>query len=177
MSHPYGQGSHPGPYPYGPVHTQVVTQPYRSSTAHIVIAWIVAVLSLGYMLPWAIAATRNKSNAAVIALINLLLGWSLVGWIVALVMSLASEPQPVVFVNTAIMPPQYPAYGQPAAQTPMLPPAPYPPATYPPAPYPPASYAPVQPSPQPQYQAPEPTAILPPYDDSPWQRPNSTDYR
>lgn len=74
----------PNPGPYGPsayptVHSQVVTQPYRSSTAHLVIAWIVAVLTVGYMLPWAIAATRNKSNTAAIALINLLLGWSLVG--------------------------------------------------------------------------------------------------
>ena len=123
MSYPYGQGNYPAPQ-YGQVHTQVITQPYRSSTAHIVIAWVVAVLTLGYMLPWAIAATRNRSNTAVIALINALLGWSLAGWIVALVMSVSSEPQPVVYVNAAIMPPPYPAYGQPTSQAPALPPAP-----------------------------------------------------
>lgn len=114
--------SYPPPYgPYGPVHTQVVTQPYRSSTTHVVIAWIVAVLTVGYMLPWAIAATRNKSNTAIIAVINFLLGWSLVGWIVALVMSLISEPQPAIYVNTAVLPAQRP-YGPPAARA-LLPPS------------------------------------------------------
>lgn len=39
------------------------------------------------MLPWAVAATRGKSNATAVALINLLLGWTLIGWIVALVMA------------------------------------------------------------------------------------------
>ena len=39
------------------------------------------------MLPWAIAATRGKSNQAAIGIINLLLGWTFIGWIVALVMA------------------------------------------------------------------------------------------
>lgn len=56
-----------------------------------VIAWIVAVLSAGYMLPWAIAATRGKANTGTIFWINLLLGWSVIGWVVALVMSLSSH--------------------------------------------------------------------------------------
>lgn len=165
----------PNPGPYGPstyptAHSQVVTQPYRSSTAHLVIAWIVAVLTVGYMLPWAIAATRNKSNSAVIALINLLLGWSLVGWVVALVMSVSSEPQPVIYVNTAVLPPQQgygpqgygrQPYGQPGypaaygpAHAPVLPPADRPPA-----------YG---------QQQPEPTVVLPP--DDPWAD-NRRDYR
>jgi hypothetical protein len=33
MSYPPSYGSYP------PVHTQIVTQPHRSSTAHLVIAW------------------------------------------------------------------------------------------------------------------------------------------
>lgn len=160
MSHPSGPGSYgqPGPYQPGPyhpgsyhaVHTQVLAQPYRCSTAHIVIAWVVAVFTLGYMLPWAIAATRHKSNTAVIALINLLLGWSLVGWIVALVMSVTTEPQPVVYVNTAVLPPhqqvQHPPhpYGYPAAQAPIR-------------------------------QQAEPTMIMPPYDPRTGHPP--TDYR
>lgn len=55
--------------------------------AVVALAWIAAVLTLGYMLPWAIAATRGRSNQAAIGLINLLLGWTLVGWIVAVVMA------------------------------------------------------------------------------------------
>jgi hypothetical protein len=50
-------------------------------------AWIIAIVTLGYMLPWAVAATRGKSNAGAIGWINLLLGWTLIGWIIALVMA------------------------------------------------------------------------------------------
>ena len=94
---PYG-------YPVGVPHTQVLVQPYRCSTAHVVIAWIVAALTVGYMLPWAIAATRNRSNVAAVALVNLFLGWSLIGWVVALVMACGSD-QPVVVVQNSYGPP------------------------------------------------------------------------
>ncbi|MFI5428579.1 superinfection immunity protein [Aeromicrobium sp. UC242_57] len=56
-----------------------------------VIAWIVAIVTAGYMLPWAIAATRGKSNSGAIGWINLLLGWSIIGWIVALVMACSAH--------------------------------------------------------------------------------------
>ncbi len=56
-----------------------------------VIAWILTVLTAGYMLPWAIAATRGKSNAGAIGWINLLIGWTAVGWIIALVMACSSH--------------------------------------------------------------------------------------
>lgn len=55
------------------------------------VAWVVAICSVGYMLPWALAATRGKSNHWAIFWLNLLLGWSLVGWVVALVMALNSH--------------------------------------------------------------------------------------
>jgi hypothetical protein len=51
------------------------------------IAWVVALITLGYMLPWAIAASRGKSNAGAIGLLNFLLGWTVVGWVIALVMA------------------------------------------------------------------------------------------
>lgn len=51
------------------------------------LAWLIALVTLGYMLPWAIAATRGKSNSGAIGLLNLLLGWTVIGWIVALVMA------------------------------------------------------------------------------------------
>jgi hypothetical protein len=50
-------------------------------------AWIVAVLTGLYMLPWAIAATRNLGNHVAIALINFLFGWTIIGWVIALVMA------------------------------------------------------------------------------------------
>lgn len=179
MSYPSSPSPYGSPVPYGSygtAHTQVAIRPHESSTAHIVIAWIVAALTLGYMLPWAIAATRNKTNTLAIALVNALLGWTLVGWIVALVMSASSEPRPVVYLNTAVLPAPYP----PASPTP------YPPPGYgststpalPPGPSP-RQWAPPQQSygypPAPQHdadRATEPTAILPQHDDSPWSRPN-----
>lgn len=53
----------------------------------LVLAWIVAVVTLGYMLPWAIAESRGKANSGAVGLVNLLLGWTVIGWIVALVMA------------------------------------------------------------------------------------------
>lgn len=57
----------------------------------VVIAWLVAILSVGYMLPWAIAASRSMPNQAAIGLLNLLLGWTVIGWIIALVMACAQR--------------------------------------------------------------------------------------
>lgn len=65
----------------------VLTDRRDVGTAVVVIAWVVAVLTFGYMLPWAIAATRGKSNHAAVAIVNFFLGWSLIGWVVALVMA------------------------------------------------------------------------------------------
>src|SRR4051794_18590280 len=91
--------------PFGPVaggatmsypmpHLAAVPTMYRPpvSDAHVAIAWVVTALTAGYMLPWAIAATTRKSNTASIALIDLLLGWTFVGWVAALVMACLPEP-------------------------------------------------------------------------------------
>jgi hypothetical protein len=67
----------------------------KSWTATKVVAVIVALLTAGYMLPWAIAAVRDVPHWSVFW-INLLLGWTIVGWIVALVMSLRSQRQVIV---------------------------------------------------------------------------------
>lgn len=79
------------------------TTDQRTSTVEITLGWIFAVLTLGYMLPWAIAATRGKSNSVAVALVNLLLGWTLVGWAVALIMACTAHRQRmnmVQLVNT-----------------------------------------------------------------------------
>ena len=89
--------SWPDPYPrYGPTaypQTYVYLPPqHRSCTAHLVFAWLAAVLSAGYMLPWAIGATRNRTNCAATALVNFFLGWTVIGWFVALLLALAAHP-------------------------------------------------------------------------------------
>lgn len=66
-----------------------------SWTTTKVVAVIVAILTAGYMLPWAIAAVRDVPHWSVFW-VNLLLGWTIVGWIVALVMSLRAQRQVIV---------------------------------------------------------------------------------
>jgi len=71
--------------------SQVRVEPAnRSWTTTKVVAVIVAILSGGYMLPWAIAAVRDVPHWSVFW-VNLLLGWTVVGWIVALVMALRAQ--------------------------------------------------------------------------------------
>jgi hypothetical protein len=72
--------------------------PRQANPVQVTVSWVIAILSGGYMLPWAIAATRARSNTTSIALINVFLGWTLVGWIVALVMALQKEEPQVVVV-------------------------------------------------------------------------------
>ena len=66
-----------------------------SWTTTKVVAVVVAILTAGYMLPWAIAAVRNVPHWSVFW-VNLLLGWTIVGWIIALVMSLQTQRQVIV---------------------------------------------------------------------------------
>jgi len=45
-----------------------------------------------YFIPTVIAAARGHRNAAPIIMINLLLGWTFVGWLVALIWSMTYQP-------------------------------------------------------------------------------------
>jgi Superinfection immunity protein len=109
----------PGPGGYGLPVTYVYLPPtHRSSTAHLVFAWLAAVLSGLYMLPWAIGATRNRTNCVAIALVNFFLGWTLVGWVVALVLACGPEPVQQVVVRSGPPPYQQPPYLRPPAPLP-----------------------------------------------------------
>jgi len=82
---------HVGLTRYGDRMTDMRVEPAdRSWTTTKVVAVIVAIVSAGYMLPWAIAAVRDVPHWAVFW-VNLLLGWTIIGWIVALVMSLRAQ--------------------------------------------------------------------------------------
>ena len=61
---------------------------YQTGTTTKVIAVVLAILTGGYLLPWAIAVLRDLRTHFSVFLVNLLLGWTIIGWIVALVMSL-----------------------------------------------------------------------------------------
>ena len=46
---------------------------------------LVTWLTLLYMLPTIIAAVQQRTNTGAIAALNVLLGWTFIGWVVALV--------------------------------------------------------------------------------------------
>ncbi len=71
---------------YAPHMTQFITDK-KARPVSAIIAVLVAVLTLGYMLPWMIAALRGKSNHWGVFWLNLLLGWTILGWVAAFVMS------------------------------------------------------------------------------------------
>ena len=98
----------------------------RGSVWHVLIAWAFAVFTLFYFLPWAIAASRHKSNTLAIALVNFLLGWTFIGWVVALVMACGSHQMAVVPQQGYYPAPGYPppGYLPPPPSQGYLPPAP-----------------------------------------------------
>ena len=52
---------------------------------------LAVLLVLVYFVPWLIATGRSHKNTGAIAALNLLLGWTLLGWIAALVWSLTDN--------------------------------------------------------------------------------------
>jgi hypothetical protein len=70
---------------------------------------IVIIISLiSYFLPTIIAMLRGKSNTFAILLLNLFLGWTFIGWIVALIWSVTSDnkPQTIVVNNNSSIEPR-----------------------------------------------------------------------
>ena len=57
-------------------------------------AVMLVVLALMYALPTMLAWKRQSGRRWKITAINLLLGWTVIGWIVAMVMTYAYEPPP-----------------------------------------------------------------------------------
>lgn len=47
--------------------------------------------ALLYFVPTAVAQYRKASNMTAVILINLLLGWTMIGWVVALIMAFAGD--------------------------------------------------------------------------------------
>lgn len=69
--------------------SMITDQRDRPLTATIAI--VVAIVTAGYMAPWAIAAARGRSNHWAVFWVNLLTGWTVIGWAIALYMSLTSH--------------------------------------------------------------------------------------
>lgn len=54
---------------------------------------LLIILMALYFLPTLITILRDHHNGCAISVLNLLLGWTLIGWVVALVWSLTSDPR------------------------------------------------------------------------------------
>jgi ABC-type sugar transport system permease subunit len=57
----------------------------------LLFATLITILSLFYFLPFAIAFHKKRANTGAIFALNLFLGWSLIGWVAALVWALKEE--------------------------------------------------------------------------------------
>jgi hypothetical protein len=49
----------------------------------LLFAVLMTILSLFYLLPFAIAFYKRRANSGAIFALNLFLGWSLIGWVIA----------------------------------------------------------------------------------------------
>jgi hypothetical protein len=77
----------------------------KRGKARLFMVWLVAIFSFGYLLPWAIAYSRKHPDVVRIFLVNLLLGWTVIGWVVALVWSVQTLRQEVVVAPQLAQPP------------------------------------------------------------------------
>lgn len=87
------------PVPWGSVRTDRV--PPNAGT--VVVAWVLTVFTGFYLLPWAIAATRGKSDRWPIFWITFLFGWTGIAWLITLVWSCL--PHRVMRLSPIPMPP------------------------------------------------------------------------
>lgn len=61
-------------------------------TALLMLAAVVLVAIVVYLLPTLVAAGRGVPNLGSIVAVNLLMGWTLAGWVVALALALRDRP-------------------------------------------------------------------------------------
>lgn len=56
------------------------------------VGYLIVVLAL-YFIPTIVAYVRHVPNAGSVAVINVFLGWTLIGWVVALAMAVRTVPR------------------------------------------------------------------------------------
>ena len=101
--------------PYAPYQPVPAPQPYavsstvsQQSNVEIIVAWVFTALTLLYMLPWAVAATRRSTNSILIAVATFFLAWTGIGWLVLLVLSFLGPTTNTVRTTTYLAPPMPP---------------------------------------------------------------------
>jgi len=58
-----------------------------------VLATVATLMTLGYLIPWVIAVYRRHSKAGAIFTVNFFFGWTIAGWIVALIWAIKAPGQ------------------------------------------------------------------------------------
>ena len=71
--------------------TQKVTLDIASITNNLIWPLIIVSLGLLYFLPTIVG--RNKRNASAIMMLNIFLGWTFIGWVVALVWAMTVDQE------------------------------------------------------------------------------------
>ena len=103
---------------------QLATNSSSGNSAAGIVALLfgLTIFALMYYIPTIVAVIRKVPNIGSVAVINTLLGWTLVGWVVALAMATRSaERQHVVIVNQRGGPPHVMgSFGPPPAPQPPL---------------------------------------------------------
>ncbi|TGY89256.1 superinfection immunity protein [Marinicauda algicola] len=62
-------------------------------------ATAVAILVAFYLLPWIVALTRKHPSSGAIFLLNLILGWTVLGWLWALIWSATATHRKIIVVQ------------------------------------------------------------------------------
>lgn len=77
----------PAGQPYEPRLGSAKSGRHQSGLASVVLAWTITLMTFGYMLPWAVAVTRGTPNRGSVGVVCFFTGWTVIGWIVALIMA------------------------------------------------------------------------------------------
>jgi Superinfection immunity protein len=91
---------------------------------------VAVIIMIAYLLPTLIGSSRHVADLGSVAVINIALGWTLVGWVIALAMALRTppEPAPTVQIFQGVLPPSIglpasrPAPGESGSPPPLPPP-------------------------------------------------------
>ena len=67
------------------------------------ISFLFVIFLIGlYFLPWIIAILRNHHNRQAIVVTNLLLGWTLIGWLACLIWSFTNRPSEKTIIENKL---------------------------------------------------------------------------
>lgn len=88
-----------------------IAQASDSGGAAVGIMLLLLISALMYFIPTIVAGIRKVPNIGSVIVINLFLGWTLIGWVVALAMAARSQPPQMgqVIVNPGSAPPPPPS--------------------------------------------------------------------